>query len=52
MGREQINVRIDSELAMKLDQKRIELQKDIGKIPSRSEVIRLAIEKYLSEPID
>jgi len=49
MSREQINVRIDPELATKLDQKRMELQKDMGKIPSRSEVIRMALERFLAE---
>jgi len=49
MSRVQINVRIDSDLASRLDQKRIELQKEIGKIPSRSEVIRIAIENFLNK---
>jgi len=49
MSRVQINVRIDSDLASKLDQKRIELQKEIGKIPSRSEVIRMAIESFMKK---
>lgn len=43
----QVNVRINEALAVALDAKRVELQKVLGKIPSRSEVIRLAIEEYL-----
>lgn len=48
MDRQQINFRLDADLADKLDQKRAELQKELGKIPSRSEVVRLALEQYLS----
>ena len=47
MDRAQINVRLEPELAKSIDAKRIELQKDLGRIPTRSEVVRLAIEKYL-----
>jgi len=47
ISRVQINVRIDESLASRLDQKRIDLQKQLDKIPSRSEVIRMAIEKFL-----
>ena len=45
--RVQVNVRISEALAADLDDKRVELQKKLGKIPSRSEVIRLAIEEFL-----
>jgi hypothetical protein len=45
--RVQINVRISDKLAARLDAKRVELQKAMGKIPSRSEVIRLALEDFL-----
>ena len=47
MERVQINVRIQPELADELDIKRIELKEKIGRIPSRSEVVRLALEEYL-----
>lgn len=49
MDRIQVNVRMSEELARLLDQKRIELQKTLGFIPSRSEVIRMAIEAYLAK---
>ncbi|MFV1922217.1 MAG: ribbon-helix-helix protein, CopG family [Methylotenera sp.] len=44
----QVNVRVDGDLIKLLDEKRIELLKDLGAIPSRSEVIRMALEEYLS----
>jgi len=47
MDRVQINVRIQPDLADRLDTKRIELKGKIGKIPSRSEVVRIALEEYL-----
>lgn len=47
MDRVQINVRIPEELADRLDAKRVELKKGLGKIPSRSEVVRMAIDDFL-----
>lgn len=44
----QVNVRVDGDLIKLLDEKRIELLKDLGSIPSRSEVIRMALEDYLT----
>lgn len=49
MDRMQINFRLDKELAEKLDQRRIALMAEMGRIPSRSEVFRIALEKYLNE---
>lgn len=43
----QINVRVDSSLLEQIDQKRVELRKSLGKIPSRSDVIRMAIEQFV-----
>lgn len=43
----QVNVRVDEALAKALDEKRVKLQDELGKIPSRSEVIRMALEAYL-----
>lgn len=43
----QINVRVEPDLLEQIDQKRIALQQELGKIPSRSEVIRLAIERFV-----
>ena len=47
--RAQINVRLSQELIELLDQKRMELQPELGKIPTRSDVMRLALEDYLSK---
>lgn len=44
---EQINVRLSAEEIARLDQKRIDLQADLGKIPSRGEVVRMALEAFL-----
>lgn len=52
MDRVQINVRIPEELAERLDAKRVELKKALGKIPSRSEVVRLAIDDFLKSSRD
>lgn len=47
MAREQINVRLDDKTIEVLDKKRMELQPELKKIPTRSDVVRLALEKYL-----
>lgn len=49
MERLQINFRLDKELAEKIDQRRIEMLQEMGKIPSRSEVLRIALNDYLSD---
>ena len=46
-ARAQINVRLSQELIELLDKKRISLQPELGRIPTRSDVIRLALEDYL-----
>jgi Arc/MetJ-type ribon-helix-helix transcriptional regulator len=48
MDRVQINVRITEQLAAQIDQKRVEIQKQEGRIPSRSDVVRMAIENFVS----
>lgn len=45
--RVQINVRLDDEFISLLDEKRIELKKELGTIPTRSDVVRMALERYL-----
>lgn len=45
--RVQVNVRISEQLADLLDAKRVELQKKLGKIPTRSQVVRMALEEFL-----
>lgn len=47
MERSQINLRVSEELGQAIDAKRIELSQKLGRIPSRSDVVRLALEKYL-----
>ena len=44
---EQINVRLSPEEIARLDQKRIDLQAALGKIPSRGEVVRMALDAFL-----
>ncbi len=48
MDRLQINVRLPPELMELLDKKRVELMEATGKIPSRSDVVRLALEAFLA----
>ena len=46
---QQLNVRVDEDLLERIEQKRIVLQRDLGRIPSRSEVIRMALDEFLSD---
>ena len=45
----QVNVRVDGDLIRLLDEKRIELLSRLGSIPSRSEVVRMALEYFLRD---
>ena len=45
--RMQVNVRLTPELVEAIDRKRIELQPVMGKILTRSDVVRHALENYL-----
>ncbi len=45
--RQQINVRLEKDLAERMDEKRIDLRKSLGYIPTRSDVLRMALEQYL-----
>lgn len=47
MTRNQLNVRVSEELEKLIDQKRIQLSSELGAIPSRSDVVRFALESYL-----
>lgn len=47
MSRPQLNLRISEKLEKLIDQKRIELSHKLGEIPTRSEVMRFALEAYL-----
>ena len=48
MSRAQLNVRVSDLLEQAIDKKRIELNKKLGTIPSRSDVVRFALEAYLN----
>lgn len=43
----QINMRMNKELAARIDQKRIDLAGGLQRIPSRTEVIKMALELFL-----
>jgi hypothetical protein len=43
----QMNVRVSDLLERLIDKKRIELSKKLGSIPTRSDVVRFALEQYL-----
>ena len=45
----QVNVRVDGELIRLLDEKRTELLSKLGSIPSRSDVVRMALESFLMD---
>lgn len=49
MTRIQVNVRLDTEVAKRIDEKRTQLQKELGRIPTRSDVMRMALDKYLGK---
>lgn len=51
MERSQLNLRISDQLAKLIDAKRIELSAKMGNIPSRSDVLRFALEQYLEQDI-
>lgn len=50
MGRYQVNLRLDQEMVDKIDDKRVELKQKSGRIPTRSDVIRNALDQYLGPP--
>jgi metal-responsive CopG/Arc/MetJ family transcriptional regulator len=45
----QVNVRVDGDLIRLLDEKRTELLSKLGSIPSRSDVVRMALENFLTD---
>jgi Arc/MetJ-type ribon-helix-helix transcriptional regulator len=47
VSRNQLNVRASDELAKLIDKKRVQLSTQLGVIPSRSDVVRFALESYL-----
>lgn len=51
MERSQLNLRISDQLGKLIDAKRIELAAEIGSIPSRSDILRYALESYLGKDL-
>lgn len=51
MSRNQLNIRVSDELEAQIDKKRIELASTFGTIPTRSDVVRYALEQYLNFPL-
>lgn len=49
MERMQINMRIDKELAARIDQKRIDLAGELQRIPTRTEVIKMALDIFIGD---
>lgn len=47
MTRTQLNVRVSEALEKAIDEKRIELREKLGLIPTRSDILRMALEAYL-----
>ena len=43
----QLAVRVEESFLAAIDQKRIELSKGMGSIPSRSDIVRIALEQFL-----
>ncbi len=48
MERTQMNFRLDQSLIERIDGKRVELREKLGTIPSRSDVLRMALEEFLA----
>ncbi len=51
MSRNQLNIRVSDELEQLIDKKRIELAASMKIIPTRSDVVRFALENYLGASI-
>ncbi len=51
MERSQLNLRISDQLGKLIDAKRIDLSAQIGTIPSRSDILRFALEMYLGQDL-
>ena len=51
MERNQLNLRMSETLRKLIDAKRIELSASMGTIPSRSDVLRLALEMYFGQDL-
>jgi Arc/MetJ-type ribon-helix-helix transcriptional regulator len=51
MERNQLNIRMSETLRKLIDAKRIELSGTMGNIPSRSDVLRYALEMYFGQDL-
>jgi len=51
MERNQINLRMSDALRKLIDGKRIELSESMGTIPSRSDILRFALELYFGQDL-
>jgi hypothetical protein len=51
MSRNQLNIRVSDELEELIDKKRIELASTLKVIPTRSDVVRYALEEYLGKSL-
>ena len=51
MSRNQLNIRVSDELEALIDKKRIELASTLKIIPTRSDVVRYALEEYLGKSL-
>jgi hypothetical protein len=51
MERNQLNLRMSETLRKLIDSKRIELSASLGTIPSRSDVLRYALEMYFGQDL-
>ena len=51
MERNQINLRMSETLRKLIDGKRIELSEHMSTIPSRSDILRLALEMYFGQDL-
>jgi len=47
MSRNQLNIRVSNELESLIDKKRVDLASTMKVIPTRSDVVRYALESYL-----
>lgn len=52
MSKTQLNVRVSDQLERAIDEKRVQLRESLGIIPTRSDVLRFALEAYLQIKLD
>lgn len=52
MSKTQLNIRVSDALVQSIDEKRVQLRATMGGIPTRSDVLRFALEAYLGIRLD